>query len=154
MHQEPATTAAVTAESTFTSKYPHVVFEESDHEVVVVNLLAGIYFFLSESGAYVWMAIQSGQTINEIAQHLRNHAPESIDTVAEVMALVNELIELELIIHASQDTVRDVTVPDVNAFLTNGYSTPNLETYADLQDILLLDPVHDVAETGWPSTKP
>ena len=43
--------------------------------------------------------------------------------------------------------------PDVSDYLANGYQPPVLETYADLQDILLLDPVHDVDETGWPKTR-
>ena len=31
------------------------------------------------------------------------------------------------------------------------YTAPKLATYSDLQDLLLLDPIHDVDETGWPA---
>ena len=34
------------------------------------------------------------------------------------------------------------------------YAAPKLATYSDLQDLLLLDPIHDVDETGWPAARP
>jgi len=35
------------------------------------------------------------------------------------------------------------------------FAPPVLEVYTDMQDLLLLDPIHDVDETvGWPSPKP
>ena len=33
------------------------------------------------------------------------------------------------------------------------FTTPTLEIFSDMQDILLLDPVHDVDERGWPINK-
>jgi hypothetical protein len=36
---------------------------------------------------------------------------------------------------------------------TNGrpYSPPKLSAYTDMQELLLLDPVHEVDDAGWPS---
>ncbi len=34
------------------------------------------------------------------------------------------------------------------------YAPPALETYTDMQELLLLDPIHDVDETGWPAARP
>jgi hypothetical protein len=34
------------------------------------------------------------------------------------------------------------------------YEAPALHKYNDMQDLLLLDPVHDVDETGWPNISP
>jgi len=31
------------------------------------------------------------------------------------------------------------------------YAPPSLDKYDDLKDLLLLDPIHEVAETGWPT---
>ncbi len=30
------------------------------------------------------------------------------------------------------------------------FSAPTLSVYSDMEDLLLLDPIHDVDETGWP----
>jgi hypothetical protein len=34
------------------------------------------------------------------------------------------------------------------------FNAPVLNKYTDMQDLLLLDPIHEVDATGWPSTKP
>lgn len=31
------------------------------------------------------------------------------------------------------------------------FPAPRLERYTDMQDLLLLDPIHDVDERGWPN---
>jgi len=33
------------------------------------------------------------------------------------------------------------------------FDAPVLHSYTDMQDVLLLDPIHDVDETGWPSSR-
>jgi hypothetical protein len=30
------------------------------------------------------------------------------------------------------------------------YAKPELQVYSDMKDLLLLDPIHDVSEEGWP----
>lgn len=30
------------------------------------------------------------------------------------------------------------------------FSAPTISVYSDMEDLLLLDPIHDVDETGWP----
>ena len=34
------------------------------------------------------------------------------------------------------------------------YEPPQLMKYTDMQELILLDPIHDVDEKGWPHTKP
>jgi hypothetical protein len=33
-------------------------------------------------------------------------------------------------------------------------AAPVLEKYTDMQELLLLDPIHDVEEAGWPKARP
>ena len=33
------------------------------------------------------------------------------------------------------------------------FATPVLNKYSDMQDLLLLDPIHEVDDTGWPNVK-
>lgn len=137
----------------FVSKYPNVVFEESEHEVVVVNLITGVYYFLTGTGAFAWMAIQSGASIAEVALELSTIAPTDTDPESDLAAFVNELVELELLVPQKGEAAREHQAPDLSEYVVAGYLTPALESYADLQDILLLDPVHDVDADGWPSAK-
>ena len=34
------------------------------------------------------------------------------------------------------------------------FCEPRVETFSDLQDLFLVDPIHDVDEAGWPHAKP
>ena len=34
------------------------------------------------------------------------------------------------------------------------FEAPRLEKYTDMQDLVLLDPVHEVDEQGWPQQRP
>lgn len=137
----------------FDSPQPDVVFEESDAEVVVVNLKDGVYYFLSGPAAFVWMAVHSGSTGQEVVSQISSlgEVPESLS--ADVLGFLGRLIELGLL-NSIRDSQKASQLPiPVAAYFPDGYRPPELETYADLQDILLLDPIHDVDETGWPSRK-
>jgi len=35
----------------------------------------------------------------------------------------------------------------------NAFEKPKLQKFTDMQDLLLLDPIHEVDEAGWPHTR-
>lgn len=141
------------ADSFFESKYPNVVFEESDREVVVVNLIEGVYYFLTGTAAFLWMALHAGLTSANVATALSAGSEPTDSIQSDVDSFVNELMQLGLLEQVAELREQSGSAPNATDYLTNGYQPPALETYADLQDILLLDPVHDVDETGWPKSK-
>ena len=153
LHVIPNSETPLSSNSLFESKYPNIVYEESDAEVVVVNLIEGVYYFLTETAAYVWMSLHSGRNIGEIGKNLAS-SDEDLESINKDLELfVHQLLELSLVEQVSQ--MRQVLgrQPVVTDYVVGDYVPPTLETYADLQDILLLDPVHDVDESGWPTTK-
>lgn len=137
----------------YASKYPQVIFEEADFEVIVVNLLKGVYYYLTGSAAYIWMGLHSGQTPGQLADELSHLTSHPETTHADVSRFVRELVNLELI-EGEQALSSDLPpVPVAGDFIKGNYVTPGIEVYSDLQDILLLDPVHEVDESGWPQAK-
>lgn len=138
--------------SLFESKYPNIVYEESDAEVVVVNLIKGVYYFLTGSAAFVWMSLHAGQTITEVTQALLDSANNDTEISQDIESFIGELVDLGLLEQVTS-VRQEIENPIVSDYVSRGYEVPTLETYADLQDILLLDPVHDVDESGWPTLK-
>jgi hypothetical protein len=138
----------------FDSPQPDVVFEESDAEVVVVNLKEGVYYFLSGPAAFVWMAVHSGLSGDGVVSALSSldDIPDTLED--DVLSFIGRLIELGLLRSIESPGKSGESAVSVSEYFPNGYRAPELETYSDLQDILLLDPIHDVDETGWPSRKP
>jgi hypothetical protein len=67
------------------------------------------------------------------------------------MKFVQNLISQSLIKIA--DTSERNQVPLNSNRQKLDFTSPELDVYSDMQEILLLDPVHDVNKEGWPIRK-
>ncbi len=136
---------------------PNVVGEEFEGEVVAVNLESGTYFSLLGSAADIWRLLsRAPATADEVVAGLNQSLDCSgIDVAADVQQCLAELSGLDLIT-TEPDTAPGVGVEAVAIDLTERrpYQPPRVEAFNDLQDILLLDPIHDVDEAGWPMAAP
>jgi hypothetical protein len=83
-----------------------------------------------------------------VEQLVRAYALDRADIEAAVEDFVAELEREQLIVQAGEEDSRG---PTVDAELPPEYTAPKLSIYSDMKDMLLLDPVHDVADVGWPT---
>jgi len=141
-------------EARFTVNAPHVIHETIDGEVIIINLASGNYYSVKGSGAQIWHLIQtaSSTSVAQISGELERLVELPADGVeASVARFVEELQAEDLITAAPGGDV-----PTAAAVAANGtgervaFAQPVLEKYTDMVDLVLLDPVHEVAETGWP----
>jgi hypothetical protein len=145
----------------FKVNVPHVIHETIDGEVIIINLASGNYYSAKGSGAQVWNFIQrtsstsTAEIVAELALHF-DHPSDAVDS--SVTLFVHELRAEGLVADASRDDASPS--PVVPAVEGNGsieraaFEEPVLEKYTDMVDLVLLDPVHEVAETGWPKQQP
>jgi hypothetical protein len=138
---------------------PAVVHQTIDGEAVIIHLERGFYYSLDKAGAEVWAAIHAKTSLPALAARLKEryaHPGAEIDTA--IAALVEELRREGLIV---EDAVvpgpgpAQATVPKNGAAPPAGmpFERPVLHKYTDLQDLLLLDPIHQVDEAGWPEPR-
>lgn len=150
----------MTSSVSFRVNSPKVIQETIDGEVVIVNLDNGNYYSLDNVGADIWSLIESGAAVSEVVDRIThryegNHADIENAVSQFVAALQQEaLIDpdgakepksikgLDMQVEAGADTER------------LRFEIPTLHTYTDMQDLLLLDPIHEVDETGWPNINP
>ncbi len=125
-----------------------------DGEVIVVNLDSGAYYSLAEVAAAIWASVERGATAEEAADESLTHYDASSEVVRPaVLRFVDELAGEGLIV-ASEEArhTPDATVPPPPL---NGaripFAEPVLNKYTDMQELLLLDPIHEVDDAGWPS---
>ncbi len=131
---------------------PNVVSETIDGEVIVINLANGNYYSLDSVGASIWAWIEQGAAQNEIVDWLPNaYDCNGQDVVSSVQSFVNTLETEGLILPQAINgtTAMSFPVPAKKA----PFQMPTLNTFNDMQDLLLLDPIHDVDETGWPQQR-
>jgi hypothetical protein len=137
----------------FVINAPSVVSETIDGEVVIMNLTSGNYYSSDNAGAVIWGWIDERRTFSEIERLAsRRYDAAAEEIAAALAAFFDRLIEEKLI--------RKTTVPPAPAAgndrdadappAKEPFVTPELHVYKDMQDLLLLDPIHDVDETGWP----
>ncbi len=137
----------------FVANAPAVVSELIDGEVVIMNLTSGNYYSSDNVGAVIWGWIEERKTFGDIERLLSSRyeaGPE--DITAALTAFFDRLLDEKLV---REITVALAPVGDTDHG-TNGFPgrerfvAPELQVYTDMQDLLLLDPIHDVDETGWP----
>ena len=129
---------------------PDVIHQLFDREVVVVDLRNGSYYSLSESGGTAWLAFGSGgASVEDVARRLTTLYALTHDVAArDLQAFIAELTTRDLIVACPPETLSADTA--TVATPTEAYSPPELRSYNDLQELFLLDPVHEVdAAAGW-----
>jgi hypothetical protein len=140
------------SQSRFAVNTPNIVCEIFDNEVVAVNLDVGIYYSITGWSAKVWQMIQNGLSIGEMDQMLTKYCDDS-GNVNEILAkFAQELLDKNLIV--SSKPLDNPTSTDLQFEKIDMMPKLFIEEFSDMQDILLLDPVHDVDDSGWPSAKP
>ncbi|HUZ71431.1 MAG TPA: PqqD family protein [Stellaceae bacterium] len=136
---------------------PAVVSEIIDGEAVIMNLKSGNYYSTAQVGSMVWGWIEQGRTRGQLLALLKasfgtvpDDFAQAVDTFIDDL-IAQELVREELTDHAVPLSDGDA-LPPLNG--THGFSAPVLNVYSDMKDLLLLDPIHDVDEIGWPTPKP
>jgi hypothetical protein len=132
----------------------NIVSEIIDEEAIVMDLSSGSYFSAEGAGAVIWDGIVCGFEAAAIKQRILQSfslGPAVLDADFEDFAgalLANNLVEIaDRAAAASVDW--SVPLPAHK----RDYDPPVLNRYDDMQDLTLLDPIHDVEETGWPNRK-
>lgn len=129
---------------TYRINTPSVIYEILDGEAVILNLDEGIYYSLNESGKEIWNSLSAGASF-EKAVSLFEPGGNDQTIRNELAKFIDELIKEKLIVpyeaaHKSeQKTYRKMQ-----------FETPVLHIYHDMKELLLLDPIHEVDQAGWP----
>lgn len=130
----------------------HVVFETFDSEILAVNLDTGTYYSLSGSAAIMWKALVEVSTIDGLSRYFAVSDRDSqTDLTAEISSFVDRLKVENLVVDSALPVPAD---PLMGQSAKTVFSLPSIEVFTDMQDLLLLDPIHEVDEAGWPLLKP
>ena len=133
-----------------------VVAEIIDGEAVIMDLKSGNYFSTDETGGVVWQWIEEGLTYSQMLGALNEKfAADRAQVIKTLAPFLSDLLSHQLV---SEEVVEDGAPLNGAAMSAldklSSFSVPMLNVYSDMKDLLLLDPIHDVSEVGWPTAKP
>ncbi|MGV3709323.1 MAG: PqqD family protein [Gemmatimonas sp.] len=127
---------------------PAVVSEIIDGEAVIMNLDTGHYFSTRGTGAVVWSCMERGVAQASIAQAIAAHyGISSTDAGTALVGFTNDLLQHGLIRNSTRDADAALAA---ELQWPAPWAAPVVEVFTDMEDLLLLDPIHDVGEAGWP----
>ena len=136
---------------------PTVTHETIDGEAVIINLDSGNYYSLVEAGSFIWALVDKGASASEVQDVVQlSYEGDAADIDQGVQQLLAQLQQENLIVPV--DGTPGVDLTDLTAS-HNGqgkpsFKAPALNKFSDMQELLLLDPIHDVDDTGWPKPVP
>jgi len=133
---------------------PRFVDETVDGEALIMDMVRGSYYSCVGASAYAWNALTAGVSTPELATMLasRYHIGEA-DARHDVDAFVRSLVGEEMLVETADVSGDPQARAALDAMVPAGdYAPLGLERFTDLADLILLDPVHDVTEAGWPHT--
>jgi hypothetical protein len=143
----------MSAPDSFQVNAPHVIFENIEGELVLIHMAKGSYYSTDAIGAQLWDLIVAGHRTDEIREWMgASYQGDAAEIARGIQGFLVELQAEELIVRAERPPVNGAERPSIGAGGT--FAPPVLNKYRDMEDMLMLDPIHEVEETGWPAPKP
>ena len=136
-----------------------VVHETIEGETIIIDLENGNYYSVAKVGATIWDCIANGATQCEIIETIMQlYDVTCPDVEHAVNQLTAELQQENLISPDDTDgseNRRDSSQVGTSSEISKrDFEPPILHKYTDMQALLLLDPIHEVNEAGWPNPDP
>ena len=130
---------------------PRIVYEVLNTEVISIDFNTGNYYALVHVAKQIWQMIEQSFFFDQIVRLLADHFHLELDTVRlDVAPFIEELLK-EGLIEVSESENSCGSADSIFAAAVGWeYDVPKLQTYTDVQNLLLLDPIHEVTEGGWP----
>jgi Coenzyme PQQ synthesis protein D (PqqD) len=134
---------------------PMVTHETIDGEAVIINLDSGNYYSLVDVGSFIWELIEQGASTSELQNLVsQTYQGDASDIDQGVQDLLVQLQQESLIVPVDGPAAFEAQVIPTNGHEKPSFNPPSLNKYSDMQELLLLDPIHDVDEAGWPKPNP
>lgn len=125
-------------------------FDIADGQAVVINFVTGMYYGTSTLGSAVLEKIVNGAPVEKVLAALSSADGCPADMGDKLDGFIKALLDKEILVPGDTDS-QDVSF-DKSAF-ADGFEL-TLDEFAEVQDLLLADPIHDVdVEEGWPVKK-
>ena len=134
---------------------PRVIHETVAGETVIINMDSGRYYSLNPCGSFAWNALADGRSVAEVTDACVGAATENAATVVESVArFVDTLLAeglVEAVVLDETDAPRTGALPPLVIEPASGtFEAPAMEIFTDMERLLLLDPLHEVDDRGWP----
>ena len=137
----------------YTIDKARIAHQTVDGEVIAIDFVSGAYFSMRGTACDIWQMLSANATLDDIISFYQEADGDASHVLGEqVRTFVSELVAANLLQpDATAEANPSLSVRHIPA--SRLFSTPELEQFEDMADLIQLDPVHDVTEAGWPHPK-
>jgi hypothetical protein len=141
----------------FTINAPRVVYQTIDNETIIIDFDNGAYYSAEAAGAEIWEGIAKHLPVDQIVRTVAQHYAGAEQEIQSGVGQFIDALQRESLIRPL-DGVSAEPDPASEEGMAEGvpspaFLPPRLRKYTDMQDLLLLDPIHEVDNQGWPIAK-
>ena len=118
----------------------HISHNRFDDEIIAVNLSTGSYFSFHNTAAELWSLLERGPgSADSLAAAFANAPVYASQDISIFLQRLNE-----------EGLLTECLEAPVQLKSMQAFSTPIVEEFDELRELLLADIVHDTDEAGWP----
>jgi hypothetical protein len=130
-----------------TTSVPLLISQQFDSEVVLANYQNGVYYNLDGSAAQIWLGLKANRTVEEIGSAIAAATGGDVPSITQqVQSFVDSMLAEGLIAEGTPEPSIETWAP----VLPGAFAAPEFQRFDNLRELLLMDPVHDAGEEGWP----
>jgi len=144
----------------FISNQPRIAMESIDGETIIIDFETGLYYSARNEAYLILELILSGFSPDEIITSCIQFSNKPVETIKPLIDdFIASLVDAQILIPAS-DGIPSPAKQELDArhlnhpiWFSGSFNPPVLESFKDMQEILLMDPIHDTNTKGWPEKK-
>lgn len=127
-------------------------FDMEEEQAIVIDSELGVYYAMNTLASHVFEKLIKGASIQMLADALKKIPDCPQDIHIRIEAFVASLVACEMLLEDSGNNYEEAIEANQMWFIDGDELI--VESYGDMVDLILADPVHDVdAEYGWPVLK-
>lgn len=110
-------------------------------EAILINLKDGTYYSLDGAGCSIWQAVVAASTLDEIVSAVTRSFDVSAEAARhDALALLGRLAEEKMLLVSERTSQREAIGEPTAGDGVAAYTTPRLQAYHDMAELLALDP--------------
>jgi hypothetical protein len=130
-----------------------VAHETIEGETIIINFDTGAYYSTDQLGMEIWEMLSQGATLTGVTETIvQNYSGERAHIEAALRNFMGEMVNEGLVVTVESAEMDGVLSQSPAGTAPAPFQLPVLRKYTDMQDLLLLDPIHEVEAQGWPYT--
>ncbi len=126
-----------------------VIAETIGDETMVIDTESGIFYSLRSVASALWTLLEGGATLGALVAVTEGRYPDADGVATAVRSFVQALAD-EALVAATEASPHPSAVDAERITWPAAFDAPRLYAHRDMNDLLLVDPLHDVDDAGWP----